>query len=632
MKRKKVLALVLATAMTFGNVVTAFGMDTDKYTDLKGNEDFYEYVEDMVDLKIMDGISDTEFGIEELTTREDVVSYMYRAMKSPTVNGSVTYSDVVGKDYADAVLFADSNSLFEGMRDGFFVDGEFKADEEVSRSEIAKIMMNFAEKVLKIDVTKGAAENLDELEDAKDIQTEYVDAMKWAVGNKLLEVREDSETKILPNETINKVEIAEFLSKLLDMVEDETVDVVDKEDVQTVTKPNNNKKPVNNTKPSKPSAGNGKEENTSKPETKPEEEQGENEESKHEHKWVNKEHKEEGHWEDKLIKEAWEETIEHEEEGHMETVVDEEAWTEEIPMKPELGHSEWVVDKEAWDEQVLVSPEEGHYENGDLISPEEGHYENGDLISPEEGHTETIHHPAEYKTVHHEAEYKTVHHEAEYKTVHHPAEYKTVHHEEEGHTELINVCHNCGKDITGFASQHIEENFMNGCLSYGTKELWIVDKEAWDEQVLVKEAWDEQVLVKEAWDEQVLVKEAWDEQVLVKEAWDEEKWVVDKPAVYEQVWVVDKEAVYEQVWVVDKEAVYETVHHDAEGHFEWVVDQEGTTDIIEHPAKTHEEWVVDKKAWTEVIKHDAEYEKVWVVDKEAWTETVCSKCGEKKNK
>lgn len=611
MKRKKVLALVLATAMTFGNVVTAFGMDTDKYTDLKGNEDFYEYVEDMVDLKIMDGISDTEFGIEELTTREDVVSYMYRAMKSPTVNGSVTYSDVVGKDYADAVLFADSNSLFEGMREGFFVDGEFKADEEVSRSEIAKIMMNFAEKVLKIDVTKGVAENLDELEDAKDIQTEYVDAMKWAVGNKLLEVREDSETKILPNETINKVEIAEFLSKLLDMVEDETVDVVDKEDVQTVTKPNNNKKPVNTAKPSKPSAGNGKEENTSKPETKPEEEQGENEESKHEHKWVNKEHKEEGHWEDKLIKEAWEETIEHEEEGHMETVVDEEAWTEEIPMKPELGHSEWVVDKEAWDETIHHEAEYKHHE---------AVYEDKYVVD-KEAWTETINHPAEYKDV------WVVDKEAWTETINHPEQghYEDVVIKEAWDEEITyvkDVCHNCGLVFNSQAeidAHYTPENYLKGCTSYGSKEFtetihhpavtekqWVVDKEAWTETINhPEEGHTEKELVKEAWTETVnhpeeghwekeLVKEAWDE--LIKEAWDE------------------------------------VVHHEEEGHFEWVVDQEGTTDIIEHPAKTHEEWVVDKKAWTEVIKHDAEYEKVWVVDKEAWTETVCSECGEKKNK
>lgn len=125
---------------------------------------------------------------------------------------------------------------------------------------------------------------------------------------------------------------------------------------------------------------------------------------------------------------------------------------------------EWVVDKEAWDE--------------------------------------TVHHPAEYKTVHHPAEYKTVHH---------PAEYDTIHHPEEGHYEIRTICHNCGADISGHASEHLEQNFENGCLSYGDKEVWIVDKAAWDEQVLIKDAWDEQVLVKDAWDEQVLVKEAWDE-------------------------------------------------------------------------------------------------------------------------
>ena len=139
---------------------------------------------------------------------------------------------------------------------------------------------------------------------------------------------------------------------------------------------------------------------------------------------------------------------------------------------------EWIVDKEAWDE--------------------------------------TVHHPAEYKTVHHPAEYDTIHH---------PAEYKTVHHPEEGHMELeIHLtCNGCGQDfgVVSPDSQalweaHMKEMVGNGDYShmgYGTeqKEVWIVDKPAWDEQVLIKDAWDEQVLVKDAWDEQVLVKDAWDE-------------------------------------------------------------------------------------------------------------------------
>ena len=199
----------------------------------------------------------------------------------------------------------------------------------------------------------------------------------------------------------------------------------------------------------------------------------------------------------------------------------------------------WIVDTPAWTETV-EHPEEGHYENGELISPEEGHTEN---VLVTEAWDEVVHHEAEYKTVHHEAEYK-----------HHDAVYETVHHPEEGHTEVHDVCHNCGAILAnGTALEHIQQNAQNGCLSYGSKEVWIVDKAAWDEQVLVKEAWDE------------LIKEAWDEQVLVKEAWDE---TIHHEAIYEDKWIVDKPAVYEQVWKVDKEAWTETIEHPEVGHWE----------------------------------------------------------------
>ena len=199
----------------------------------------------------------------------------------------------------------------------------------------------------------------------------------------------------------------------------------------------------------------------------------------------------------------------------------------------------WIVDTPAWTETV-EHPEEGHYENGELISPEEGHTEN---VLVTEAWDEVVHHPAEYETVHHEAEYK--HHEAVYETVHHP---------EEGHYEIRTICNNCGADISGHAVEHMG-SFINGnyCLGYGDKEVWIVDKAAWDEQVLVKEAWDE------------LIKEAWDEQVLVKEAWDE---TIHHEAVYEDKWIVDKPAVYEQVWKVDKPAYTETIEHPEVGHWE----------------------------------------------------------------
>lgn len=198
----------------------------------------------------------------------------------------------------------------------------------------------------------------------------------------------------------------------------------------------------------------------------------------------------------------------------------------------------WIVDTPSWIETV-EHREEGHYENGELISPEEGHTEN---VLVTEAWDEVVHHEAEYKTVHHEAEYK-----------HHDAVYDTVHHPEEGHYEILTVCSTCGYVITSNddAVNHLKEN--PNCIGWRNEERWVVDKPAWDEQILVKPEWDE------------LIKEAWDEQVLVKEAYDE---TIHHEAVYEDKWVVDKPAVYEQIWKVDKPAWTETIEHPEVGHWE----------------------------------------------------------------
>ena len=176
----------------------------------------------------------------------------------------------------------------------------------------------------------------------------------------------------------------------------------------------------------------------------------------------------------------------------------------------------WVVDKESWTETV-EHPEEGHYENGKLLEPEKGHYETVEIKPAWE----------ENKWVEDK-----------------PAWVEEIKHPEEGHNEIRNICHNCGADITGHAMEHITnpENISNGCMSYGNKEVWIVDKEAWTEY-----------------------KEH------PAEGHTE---IIKHPAVTDDVWVVDKEAVYEQIWKVDKPAWTETITHPEEGHWEPVKDEE----------------------------------------------------------
>lgn len=184
---------------------------------------------------------------------------------------------------------------------------------------------------------------------------------------------------------------------------------------------------------------------------------------------------------------------------------------------------------------------------------------------PEESHIEIKHHDAVTHTVNHDEEFhyetvnhpeeshmETVHHEEVGHTVHHEAEgyYNTIHHEEISHEEIRVLCGGCGSYIENTPEAidaHVLYHIMRGeSIQYTDKVVKIVDHPAYDEQVWVetKAAWDEYVIDQEAWDEQVKVvdKAAWSEQVKVidKEAWTET--VVDVPAWDEEIKVVDKEA------------------------------------------------------------------------------------------
>ena len=135
---------------------------------------------------------------------------------------------------------------------------------------------------------------------------------------------------------------------------------------------------------------------------------------------------------------------------------------------------------------------------------------------------------------------------------------------------------------------------------HGDNCEWIVDKEAWDEEVVVvdKPAWDEEVEVPEQGHyETVVVKPAWDEEVTRIgtfclncgfEIHSIDEWIAHSEASNGQCMsygnkevteIIHHEAVTEQKWVVDVPAHTEIVHHDAITHIE----------IVHHPEEGH--WV-----------------------------------------
>lgn len=189
---------------------------------------------------------------------------------------------------------------------------------------------------------------------------------------------------------------------------------------------------------------------------------------------------------------------------------------------------------------------------------------------PEESHIEIKHHDAVTHTVNHDEEfhYETVNHpeESHMETVHHEEVGHTVHHEAQTHTEYIEhpevsheelhfVCNVCGADMgktQDSINAHLLYHTLRGeSIGYAQKEVKVVDQAAWTEEktVVDKEAWDEYVIDQEAWDEQV--------KVVDKAAWSEQVKVVDKEAWTETI--IDKEAYDEKIKVIDKAAYDETI-------------------------------------------------------------------------
>ena len=135
---------------------------------------------------------------------------------------------------------------------------------------------------------------------------------------------------------------------------------------------------------------------------------------------------------------------------------------------------------------------------------------------------------------------------------------------------------------------------------HGDNCEWVVDRPAWDEEVVVvdKPAWDEEVEVPEQGHyETVVVKPAWDEEVhrigtfchnCGFEIHSIDEWIAHSEASNGQCMsygdkevteIIHHEAVVEQQWKVDVPAHTEIVHHDAITHIE----------IVHHPEEGH--WV-----------------------------------------
>lgn len=569
MKRKVIAALLMTMSLTVGSASSVFAMSADKYSDVPANSQVFDAVAIVTDKNIVDGLSDTEYGVEEGVTRGQFVSALYNMKLNLPVTGSHDFTDIEGREDTAAIKWADDLNLFDGLKDDFFQDNKFEPDKELTREEASVILYNYGKSVDSLDMSKGVGvtTGFDDTADAP-VSTEYVSFMNWAVGNDMLVgddlLTEEVENSLRPTEVLNKAELAEMLTQYIELRNEQKQQTANASEVATGAV---NKATSTTSTKTEGNTASEKEEATASNDTTVEE-------PTHVHNWqpnmVTEDKEEVGHWEQELVKEAYDEEVNHPAEYKDVWVVDKEAVYDTV-YHPAETHEEqqWVVDKEAVYDTI-------HHEA-------ETHVEKQWVVD-KEAWTEEVNHPAEYK------QQWVVDQEAWDEPVY----------------ETHWICGGCGADLTVTGEsqvQHVKDHALNDGYTCNVIQKQVQvdtihhEEEGHYEDVLVKDAWTEYIEHEEEghWETVTVTdKEAWDEEVLVspEEGHYETVTVVDKEAWNEEVLVSPEEGHWEKELV--KEAWTETVHHDAEYKDVWVVDKEATTVTVQDGMICIDCGVVDK--------------------------------------
>ena len=108
------------------------------FTDVSPDAYYYDAVLWAVENGITSGTSETTFEPDAAVTRNQTVTFMWRAAGSPAANGS-GFSDVSGDAYyADAVAWAVENGITTGTGSGLF-----SPDDDCTRAQIVTFLYRY---------------------------------------------------------------------------------------------------------------------------------------------------------------------------------------------------------------------------------------------------------------------------------------------------------------------------------------------------------------------------------------------------------------------------------------------------------------------------------------------------------
>lgn len=166
----------------------------------------HEAVDFMVANGYMNGMAQTAFGPHVELNRAMMVTILYRIAGNPAVDGTPAFTDVpAGEFYSDAVVWATSNGITNGVTEKLFAPGR-----ELTRTELVTFLYRFAG-VMGYD--RSASTDLSGYTDAAEILDYADEAFSWAVAAGV--IKGTTETTLDPMATTTRAQICLMVYRLL---------------------------------------------------------------------------------------------------------------------------------------------------------------------------------------------------------------------------------------------------------------------------------------------------------------------------------------------------------------------------------------------------------------------------------
>lgn len=178
------------------------------YEDVSEDSWFYSYAKSMYEKGIMTGLTNTRFGPAETLKRAQFAVTLYRLAGTPAVTYEEAFPDVP-KDqwYTDAIIWAYKNDVITGYTDS----GLFGTADEITREQMVTMMYRYAKKN---GIGTSTSASLDSFPDGQSVTAYALDAMKWAVTEKI--IQGDGTTGLLNAwNSINRAETAAVLDRYI---------------------------------------------------------------------------------------------------------------------------------------------------------------------------------------------------------------------------------------------------------------------------------------------------------------------------------------------------------------------------------------------------------------------------------